>query len=241
MSGERGEAGAWRPDLVCKIGGSLLDAGRAPAALEAVTRAAPPGGVLLVAGGGRATDRLRRLHRRGLCTEEQAHWAAVRALDGTALRLAGGCGIDLPLAAALPPPPPRPREGGGRGRDPSAGAPAAAGAGPAGRAAVLVPHGALRAEDPLPHSWDVTSDSIAAWSALRAGAGRLLLLKSRRGGAGEGGRSARDAAAEGLVDRHLPRLLAGAPMAAWVADGRRPGRLLRFLTGDGRAATRLAA
>ena len=42
---------------------------------------------------------------------------------------------------------------------------------------VLLPYCALRHYDPLPHSWDVTSDTIAAWIAGRIG-GDLLMLKS---------------------------------------------------------------
>ena len=42
---------------------------------------------------------------------------------------------------------------------------------------VLAPSAWLKAVDPLPHSWDVTSDSIAAWVAGEIGAARLLLIK----------------------------------------------------------------
>jgi hypothetical protein len=42
---------------------------------------------------------------------------------------------------------------------------------------ILAPYEWLRRVDPLPHSWDVTSDSIAAWVASAVGAKRLLLLK----------------------------------------------------------------
>jgi aspartokinase-like uncharacterized kinase len=42
---------------------------------------------------------------------------------------------------------------------------------------ILLPYRVMRDRDPLPHSWDVTSDTIAAWvaSELRLD---LLLLKS---------------------------------------------------------------
>lgn len=42
---------------------------------------------------------------------------------------------------------------------------------------VLLPYCALRRYDPLPHSWNITSDTIAAWVADRIG-GDLLVLKS---------------------------------------------------------------
>jgi aspartokinase-like uncharacterized kinase len=42
---------------------------------------------------------------------------------------------------------------------------------------VFLPYCSMRQHDPLPHSWDVTSDSIAAWVADLLGLD-LLLLKS---------------------------------------------------------------
>ncbi|NLZ29334.1 MAG: uridylate kinase [Methanomicrobiales archaeon] len=54
--------------------------------------------------------------------------------------------------------------------------PAPAIAPPAG-VTVLLPYCALRESDPLPHSWDVTSDTIAAWTAGALSLD-LLLLKS---------------------------------------------------------------
>lgn len=43
--------------------------------------------------------------------------------------------------------------------------------------AVFLPYICLRQRDPLPHSWDITSDSIAAWVAAELGI-ELLVLKS---------------------------------------------------------------
>ena len=45
------------------------------------------------------------------------------------------------------------------------------------RLPVLAPSLWLRDVDPLPHSWDVTSDSIAAWIAGLLSAPRLVLIK----------------------------------------------------------------
>jgi len=65
----------------------------------------------------------------------------------------------------------------------------------AGRVPVLAPSQWLRRADPLPHSWDVTSDSIAAWVAGAVGARQLVLIKP----AGAGGAD--------LVDPYFRRLL----------------------------------
>ena len=65
--------------------------------------------------------------------------------------------------------------------------------------------------DELPASWDVTSDSIAAWVAREAGAGRLVLVK----------------AAAGLgVDEYFPTALEGARFETWVIG---PDRLAELL------------
>jgi aspartokinase-like uncharacterized kinase len=45
---------------------------------------------------------------------------------------------------------------------------------------ILLPYRELRMQDPLPHSWEITSDTIAAWFAAELGAD-LLLLKSVAG------------------------------------------------------------
>jgi dihydroneopterin aldolase len=47
----------------------------------------------------------------------------------------------------------------------------------AGTIPVLAPSRWLRDADPLPHTWDVTSDSIAAWVAGAVGAAQLILVK----------------------------------------------------------------
>ena len=47
----------------------------------------------------------------------------------------------------------------------------------------LVPSRWLSSVDPLPHTWDVTSDSIAAWVAGAVGATRLVLVKPPGAGA----------------------------------------------------------
>jgi len=48
---------------------------------------------------------------------------------------------------------------------------------PPKKTSVLLPYCALRRYDPLPHSWDITSDTIAAWVAKKTGCS-LLVLKS---------------------------------------------------------------
>jgi len=66
----------------------------------------------------------------------------------------------------------------------------------AGRIPVLAPFRWLKTADPLPHSWEVTSDSIAAWLTGALGARRLVLVKP----------ASRQPASQ-LVDAHFVRAL----------------------------------
>ena len=73
--------------------------------------------------------------------------------------------------------------------------------------------------DPLPATWDVTSDSIAAWIALYLKADSLILLKSATLPADSG---LATAAALGRVDPMLPRIARALPSVAYL-NLRHPG------------------
>jgi 5-(aminomethyl)-3-furanmethanol phosphate kinase len=121
-----------------------------------------------------------------------------------------------------------------------------------GRTPIVLPV-ALLAADPLPASWDVTSDSIAAWVAGAARAARLVLVKPVDGlyrdwppdgdpltrlsvdelaGLRAAGRAAG-------VDAHLPEALRAAGVEAWVIGGREPARLVQLLDNGSTEGTRV--
>lgn len=145
---------------VVKVGGGLLDR---VGALELVTGALTAFGagrpVLVVPGGGPFAEVVRERCRRLQIDDDTAHWMAILGMDqyahALASRIRGAALVErernIPGALA------------------------------AGRIPVLAPYHWLRVADPLPHSWDVTSDSIAAWFAGALGATRLILLKPTAG------------------------------------------------------------
>ena len=110
---------------------------------------------------------------------------------------------------------------------------------------VLLPAALLAERDPLPESWAVTSDSIAAWVAGAAGAGRLVLVKPVAGlyrtWPPTDEPIARltvdelDSLRPAGVDEHLPAALRAAGVETWVIGGREPGRLAELLE-EGRTA-----
>jgi 5-(aminomethyl)-3-furanmethanol phosphate kinase len=110
----------------------------------------------------------------------------------------------------------------------------------AGRATVLLP--AALPLDELPASWDVTSDSIAAWVAGRAGAGRLVLIKAVDDLHGRARLTVAELAAlrPGAVDAYLPTALERASFETWVISGRDPGRLIELLDHGTTTGTRIA-
>ncbi len=79
---------------------------------------------------------------------------------------------------------------------------------------VLLPKYIMQKEDPLPHTWDITSDSIAAWAAgvLKC---RLLIVKSTESG-------------DDLVDPEFERVLAQSGVTAEIINGRAFGSVRRY-------------
>lgn len=143
-------------DAVVKVGGGLLArGGRLDAVLAAIDAGRGQRSWLIVPGGGPFADAVRDVDRRVSLTDEAAHWMAILAMDQyahvIASRLPGSTLVTSPAEIEL------------------------------ARAArlipVLAPYRWLREADPLPWSWEVTSDSIAAWVAGEVGAEHLVLVK----------------------------------------------------------------
>jgi 5-(aminomethyl)-3-furanmethanol phosphate kinase len=140
---------------VIKVGGSLL---RAPHQLDRVCAALGRCSSLhlvVVPGGGPLADTVRELDGRLGLSAAAAHWMAILAMDQYAHvladRIRGSRLVEEPgdINQALC----------------------------GGSVAVLAPSRWMRSADVLPHSWEVTSDSVAAFVAGALGALRLVLIK----------------------------------------------------------------
>jgi len=143
-------------DAVIKVGGSLLSLGSAlPRTLAALERLAATRSILIVPGGGPFADAVRVASEHHAISDDDAHWMAILGMEQFALLLASKV-----RNAELVHRPGEIARAAARKMIP-----------------VLAPYRWLREADPLPHSWDVTSDSIAAWVATRVGARELILIK----------------------------------------------------------------
>jgi 5-(aminomethyl)-3-furanmethanol phosphate kinase len=143
-------------EIVVKMGGALLKhPNHFDGVLEVVGAAVQGRRLLVVPGGGAFADTVRDIDRTFPLSHAAAHWMAVLAMDQYAhlivSRLGASAVVSMPseIAAAFD----------------------------SGVVPVLAPSSWLRERDPLPHSWDVTSDSIAAWVAGAVGARTLVLVK----------------------------------------------------------------
>ncbi len=111
---------------------------------------------------------------------------------------------------------------------------------PSRGAKLFLPYTYLRECDPLPHSWDVTSDSISAWVAGQLGC-PLILLKSVDGVVFEGNLlpELSEERETDVIDPCCTAILKKYHTQAVILNGRVQERLFRYLAGENVPGTRL--
>ncbi|MBZ0169907.1 Uridylate kinase [Candidatus Methylomirabilis lanthanidiphila] len=143
-------------DVVIKVGGSLGTWKGIGKLLDSIERWKGSTNVLVVPGGGVFADLVRAEYRRSRLSERAAHRMAVLAMDQYGLQL-----CDLASRA-----------------EPASSLNQVMQVIRGGRLPVYLPSRSLARRDPFKPSWEVTSDSIAAYIAGLVKADALLLLKS---------------------------------------------------------------
>ncbi|MFZ2410657.1 MAG: amino acid kinase [Candidatus Methanoperedens sp.] len=100
---------------------------------------------------------------------------------------------------------------------------------------ILLPYNLLKKKDELPHTWDVTSDTIAAWAALQLKA--RYIKATDVDGVYINGMLKKELKASQLigketcVDAELPHFLMRHKMNCEIINGNCPGRLTSALRG----------
>jgi hypothetical protein len=182
--------------------------------------------LLVVPGGGDFADQVRHAYRRYKLDETAAHRMALLAMDqyGHVLNnlISGSC-LTSKLSAACE----------------------------AARSciSILLPSSLLISADPLPHSWHVTSDTIAAWITHAANCRRLVLLKDVDGLMSSAASDTPELIPEltvaqlaqhvGGVDEYLCRFLATTDLEMWIINGLHPNRLRELLETDQTTGTKI--
>ena len=187
---------------IVKLGGSHASGPHLKDWLKAI--AAEAGSIVVVPGGGPFADAVRKAQSPIGYDDRAAHVMALMAMAQFGSALAS-LNPALELAASRS---------------------AIRGALKAGKVPVWSPESMARAAA-LPESWDLTSDSLAAWLAGALRASRLVLVKHGRFEAASIG--ARDLAARGIVDSLFPRYLKASGVPAFLAGPADSSRLAEGL------------
>lgn len=190
------------PFYVLKIGGSLIGSSR-DLVLRLFDLTAVGYSFLIVPGGGPMADLVRDIFFKMHLSEEAAHWMAILAMEQYAYLLADGTGAKLTQEIKM-----------------SAGL------------KILLPYRALRENDGgLQHSWDYTSDSVAAIVAARLNAD--IIKATDVDGVILDGRLVEDICANDLIgrrtciDQGALHLLKG--RRCWILNGSDPQKFISML------------
>ena len=217
------------PDAVLKIGGSIGRGRQLAGLCGDIGRLGARYSLLVVPGGGEFADTVRKAYRTYNLGETAAHSMALLAMDqfGYLLHdLIDNSSLHAEMGSAV-----RALEAGG--------------------VAVLLPSIQVLRDSGLPHSWEVTSDSVAAWVARETGCRRLILLKdvdglytpeSLHSGCPECISEMTVSQLKrhsGGVDEYLAGLLASERMETWIVNGSRHARLAELLASGRTTGTRV--
>ena len=208
--------------VVIKLGGSLVSKGRELVQLlrEYADRTARQ--LVIVPGGGPFADAIRTIANHEGVSDDAAHWMAVLAMHQYGLFLADDYPV-VPLIEQLEDVP------------------------AAGPLCIILPFNILKADDALPHTWAVTSDTIAAFIASKLGERSFIKLTDVDGMLDENGTMIERIQAlelietgyRGCIDAALPRYLAQHHMSCVIVNGTVPERIIAVIEGRATICTRI--
>ena len=141
---------------VIKVGGSLQKSIKLNELCIQLGRIGENHRILIIPGGGIFADAVRACEREFNLGQDNAHWMAILAMNQYGYMLSSlipesVCTENITEAQRCV---------------------------DSFKPVIFLPYRFIKNKDPLPHSWDVTSDSIAAWIAEYFEAERLVLVKS---------------------------------------------------------------
>jgi 5-(aminomethyl)-3-furanmethanol phosphate kinase len=176
---------------VVKIGGSLLGSPELERWLEIFVKYSD-GQIIIVPGGGLFADAVREAQKLTKISDACAHKLAVLAMDQFGLVLAN---MNPLLATARTECEIDERTW-------------------QHRAIVWLPSHMVLQDDSIPQSWDVTSDSLAAWLAKKLNAKQLILVKSEK--PSESQLCLKRMTQDGMVDEAFSEFMLNANFGSWM-------------------------
>ncbi len=203
---------------VVKIGGSLF-----PEYTEELCNSLTKSNekIILVNGGGLLANKIRELNRNNHFSDDVNHWNAIKCMDIIGNFIADKNDDIIPVTSF---------EEIEKVHENN-------------KTPLLLCYELMRKEDPLKHSWDVTSDSIACWIASKLNA-KLLILTNvdgiYRGNISSNNKkliksiNANDLLffKETCIDKCLPKLLIKYHLDCFIVNGKYPARVMAHLNSD---------
>ena len=200
--------------VIIKLGGSLLAQGRD--ILHFLSDYAERKALcfIIVPGGGPFVEVIKELSERKSISDNAAHWMAILAMHQYGFFLADG-EVSIPLVESVEE------------------------LSNAGHICIVLPYNMLKADDSLPHTWDVTSDTIAAFIAHKVGETRFIKVTDVDGILAEDGSLIKEISAQeliekgikGCVDAELPKFLMRNNMSCVIVNGNFPERIIEVIEG----------
>ncbi len=177
---------------------------------------------IIIPGGGPFVEVIKKLSERMAISEDAAHWMAVLAMHQYGFFLADG--ETAPLIESLEE------------------------LSNAGHMCILLPYKILKADDCLPHTWDVTSDTIAAFVANKLGEKTFIKLTDVDGILDEEGllierihaKEMIEKGDKGCVDAELPGFLMRNKMCCVIVNGNFTERIIEVIEGKETVCTKLS-
>jgi aspartokinase-like uncharacterized kinase len=201
-------------NIIIKLGGSLLAQGRE--IIHFLSDYAEKKAVffIIIPGGGPFVEVIRELAERKTISDNAAHWMAVLAMHQYGFLLADG-ETAIPLVESMEE------------------------LNDTGHICIVLPYNILKADDSLPHTWDVTSDTIAAFIAHKLGEKRFIKVTDVDGILDENGSLIKQIHAKeligkedkGCIDAELPRFLTRNKMSCVIVNGNFPERIIEVIEG----------
>lgn len=217
------EKGQKRERVIIKFGGSLIEKSRGIIRFLGDYAEEKSLTIILIPGGGPFAEAVKNISEDMSISENTAHWMAVLAMHQYGLFLASR-EIEIPSVESV---------------DEIDGA---------GSMCILLPYKILKADDWLPHTWDVTSDTIAAFAANKLGEKSFIKLTDVDGIIDEKGhlieeiyvKEMIEKEEKGCIDAELPGFLMQNKMSCIIVNGNFPNRIIDVIEGKKTLCTKLS-
>ena len=206
---------------IIKLGGSLQEKGREIIRFLSDYAEKNAHTFIIIPGGGHFVKRIKELSEQEVISDDAAHWMAVLGMHQYGFYLADGSGIEIVESME-------------ELRN-------------VVHIGVLLPYNLLKEDDSLPHTWNVTSDTIAAFVANKVGEKSFIKLTDVDGLMDDKGLLVRQIHAKamiknartGCVDVELPLFLMLNDMSCTIVNGNFTERIIAVIEGEETICTKI--